>query len=520
MRTTSLRFTLPAAALALSAALAPAPAAAQGGTVTWGKQAEILSLNPQRSGDGTSWDLFFLVYEQLLASDDKFQPAASLAERWEQISPSSYRFHLRPNAGFSNGRPVVAEDVAGSLRRMVDPATITAFGRLVGPVAGIVTEDERTVRIDLGAPNPGFLALMAISPFSILPMKEIQDGSFDPTKALLGSGPFMVKEHLQDQSWTLARNPHYGRAGRPALDGFVIRIMPNESARIAALRSGQIDVATLDSADAPALLRGIPGVKLVKQTTPNYFRLDVNAVQDSSVFTDKRVRQAMNYALDREAIARVVFNNEAKAETAIPSELASGVCAQTPFYTLPRAERLARARALLKEAGKEGAEVGIIGAAALSSYALIAQAVQSSLNEAGFKARVEKVPTAEWYQRVFVKQPKFDLAVSWFAGWSDPGLILNWWTPDGMRGWADGFVQPDERLTATITQARGLENGPARTAAMAEACRMIDENANMVALVGKPDFVAFRDDLVDVRFAPREANFRMFKYVDGFSRRK
>ncbi len=64
-----------------------------------------------------SWDLFFLVCEQLLASDDEFRPATSLAERWEQLSPRSFRFHLRPDAGFSNGRPVVAEDVAGSLRR-------------------------------------------------------------------------------------------------------------------------------------------------------------------------------------------------------------------------------------------------------------------------------------------------------------------------------------------------------------------------------------------------------------------
>jgi peptide/nickel transport system substrate-binding protein len=521
MRTSPFRFALPAAAaLAATVAFAPAPAAAQGGTITWGKQAEILSLNPQRSGDGTSWDLFFLVYEQLLASDDEFRPAPSLAERWEQLSPTSYRFHLRPNAGFSNGRKLVADDVAGSLRRMLDPKTITAFGRLLGPVTAIVAEDERTVRIDLGAPNPGLLALMAISPFSIMPMKEIEDGSFDPAKALLGSGPFMVKEHLQDQSWTLARNPHYGRPGRPALDGFVIRIMPNESARIAALRSGQIDVATLDSADAPALLRGIPGVKLVKQVTPNYFRLDVNAVQESSVFTDPRVRQALHYALDRQAIAQVVFNGEARPETAIPSALAGGTCGKTEFYTLPRAQRLARARALLKEAGKEGAEVGVLGAAALGSYALIAQAVQANLNEAGFKARVEKVATAEWYQRVFVAQPKFDIAVSWFAGWSDPGLILNWWTPDGMRGWAAGFVVPDEKLTATIGTVRTTENGPARTAAMEEACRMIEINANMIAVVDKPDFVAFRDDLVDVRFAPREANFRMFKFVDGFSRRK
>jgi peptide/nickel transport system substrate-binding protein len=516
-----LRFALPSiTALVAALALHGAPAAAAGGTLTWGKQAEVLSFNPQRSGDGTSWDLFYLVYEQLLTTDDEGHLAPSLAERWEQLSPLSYRFHLRPGAGFSNGRPVVADDVVGSLKRMIDPKTIGPWGKQLGDITAIVAEDDRTVRVDFGMPNPAFLALMAISPFSIVPIKEIEDGSFDITKGLLGSGPFMVTEHLQDQSWTLARNPHYGRGDRPALDGFVIRVMPNEAARIAALRSGQIDVATFDSADTPALLRGIKGVKLTKQATPNYYRLDVNAVQDSSPMKDLRVRQAMHYALDREAIARIVFGGESHPETPIPLALANGACGTDPFYTLPRAERLARARALLKEAGKEGVEVGVIGAAALSTYSLIAQTVQSSLNEAGFKAHVEKIQTAEWYQRVFVKEPKFDIAVSWYAGFGDPAIVLHWWTPDGMKGWADGYTVPDDRLTAAIGQIRTLDNGPARTAALGEACRLIDEDSNVIALVDKPDYVAYRDDLVDVRFAPREANFRMFKYADSFARRK
>jgi peptide/nickel transport system substrate-binding protein len=184
-------------------------------------------------------------------------------------------------------------------------------------VTAIVAEDARTVRIDLAAPNPALLSLLSVSPYSVLPMRELEEGSFDPSKALLGSGPFKVTAHLQGQSWTLARNPHYGREGRPALERFVIRVLTNEAPASPRCGPGR-STSPRSTAPHAGLVRGIPGVKFIKQTTPNYWRLDVNAVQDSSVMKDPRVRQAMHYALDREAIARIVFGGEAEAGDADP----------------------------------------------------------------------------------------------------------------------------------------------------------------------------------------------------------
>ena len=91
-------------------------------------------------------------------------------------------------------------------------------------------------------------------------MKELSEGSFDPTKAMLGSGPFMVKEHLQDESWTLEKNPNYWREGHPKIDRLVIRIMPDDTTRIAGLREGRVDFATFENPDTPRLLKGVPNV--------------------------------------------------------------------------------------------------------------------------------------------------------------------------------------------------------------------------------------------------------------------
>jgi peptide/nickel transport system substrate-binding protein len=495
-------------------------AARASGIVTWGKPTEVISFDPHFSGDGTSWTVFYLIYDQLLSTDDNYQPAPGLAESWDEISPTSYRFHLRKNAAFSNGRAVTAADVVGSFQRLTHPETGGAWGSQLGQITDIVAEDDYTVRFDLAKPNGAFLNILSVSTTSILPMKELNEGTFDPTKDLLGSGPFAVKEHVQDQYWTLVRNPHYWGEGRPVADELIIRILPDDSARMAALRDGQVDFATFDNPDTPRLLSNVPSVTVQVQNTPNYFRLDVSAREADSPFTDPRLRQAMHYALDRERIAEIVFGGQATVEYPVPSGLGLDVCRNSPFYTMPRAERLDRARALLKEAGKEGAEVGIIGSSTLMIYPLIAQVIQSSLNEAGFKAEVEKIPAADWYARVFVAETDFDLAVSWYAGYSDPAMVLYWWTPDGAAGWADGYTLFDDELNAAIAEVRESPKGPERLAAMDRACTLINENSNVLALVGKPDYIAYRNDLVNVRFGANEGNFDTMKYAEEFSRKQ
>ena len=517
---TSRRFlNLCAAALTTaSLALGDAAHAGSGGSVAWGKPTEVISFNPHLSGDGASWSFFHLVYDQLLSTNDDFGLAPGLAESWEEISPTSYRFHLNPGATFSNGRPVTAHDVVANFQRIVDPETGGVWGKQLGEFEAIEAEDDHTVRFDLAAPNAIFLKILPLTTYSILPMQELEAGTFDPAVDILGSGPFMVTEHLQDESWTLARNPHYAREGHPLIDELVIRILPDDSARIAALRDGRVDIATFANPDTPQLLADVPGVEVVVQNTTNYFRLDVSAIEADSPFTDLRVRQAAHYALDREAISNIVFGGQALVDYPVPAGLGYEACRDDPFYVMPREERLAKARALLEEAGATGAKVGVIGSSTLMIYPLIAQVVQASLNEAGFDAFVEQIPAAEWYARVFAEETDFDLAVSWFAGYTDPAIVLFWWTEAGAAGWAHGYTLKDENLDALVAKTRMLPDGAERNAALAEVCSMINENSNVLALVNKPDYVAYRSDLVNARIGRNESTFNNLKYAEEFSR--
>ncbi len=93
------------------------------------------------------------------------------------------------------------------------------------------------------------------------------------------------------------------------------------------------------------------------------------------------------------------------------------------------------------------------------------------------------------------------------------------WTPDGAKGWADGHTVADDRLTAAIQKTRSLPSGSEGVAAMKIARNFVDEDSNVVAPVRKPDYIAYRADLVKVRFGANEGNFRTFKYQKLFSRK-
>lgn len=185
---------------------------------------------------------------------------------------------------------------------------------------------------------------------------------------------------------------------------------------------------------------------------------------------------------------------------------------------MPRVERLKLARDLVKQAGAENAKIGIIASSVLATYPLVAQVIQRDLREIGLQAEIQQVPQAEWYKRVFTKDTDFHLAVSWFAGYSDPAIILNWWLP--ISAAQAGFVQPLDEYAQAVGQVRTLPDGAERKSAIERACTIIYDRANILPLVNKPDYIGYRRDLIEPRFAKVEGNFDVLKYSEEFRRKQ
>ncbi len=480
-------------------------------TIVWGKPGEITGFDAHVAGTVTSWQMYQMIYDTLLTTDENMKLQPGLAESWKQTSPTSYVFNLRQNAKFSNGRPLVASDVVGSLERIKNPETASYWSAQLGTIAKMQAPDDHTVEIELESPHPALLAALAHITAAILPMKELKDGSFDPTSQFLGSGPFMVAEHKQDESWTLTRNPYYWRDGYPLADKLEAPIIPDELARMAALRDGRIDFTTFNNPDSAQMLASDDNIEVVPQQTTNYYRIDVNALSDKSPFHDKRVRQAMNLALDRDAINALVFAGTTTVDYPVPAAFGKDACHDVPTYALPRDERLEKAKALLKDAGNEHPEVTLMATSADPVFGRIAQVIQSSLSDAGFKVDIVQPPMAEYLDKVFTKGD-FDFAMSWLAGYTDPTMIIAWWNPK-FAVWNQSFQEDVPALDQALDDVKTMPDGADRDRKLSEICDMIDDGANLIALVSKTDYIAYRSDKIAIKVAPRSGSSNTFQYV-------
>ena len=504
-----------AAALGLSLVVGGTlPAMAGERTISWGKPAEITGFDVHVAGTVASWEFYQIVYETLVQTDEDLGLEGRLAESWEQTSPTTYVFTLREGATFSNGRPVGTHDVIGSLERIKDPDTGSYWSPQLGDIARMEALDERTVEVELERPHPAFLPALAHITAAIIPIEELDDGSYDPASDLMGSGPFMVENHEQDEAWTFVANPHYWREGYPRADRLDVRITSDESARIAALRDGRVDFATFENPDVQQMLQNYPAIDLETQQTTNYYRLDVNALREDSPFHDRRVRQAMNLALDRDAINNFVFGGTSSVDYPVPAAFGKEACRGLDTYALPRDERLQKARALLEEAGQPNPEVELIASSANEVLVRIAQVVQQSLGDVGFRVRIAQVPTAEYLERVFT-DGDFDFSTSWLAGYTDPTMVIAWWNPE-FAVWNEVFQESVPELNEALDEVKTLQDSAERDDKLARICEMIDDGANLLSLVSKIDYVAYRNDQIEVSVPARSGSSNTYQYIDTF----
>ena len=243
--------------------IAVAPGIAQdygGGTITWGVKTEATGIDVQTNGNSPSRQLFNFVYEQLVDLDEDLNVVPGLATSWEQIDDTTYRFNLRQGVRFSNGREMTADDVVTSFERIIDPELGSYILNTV-PLQSVTKVDDYTVEIGIASPFGAFLSAITTEAASIIAGQEYLEGTFDPTVEMLGTGPFVLEEHLPDESWTFVRNPHHWREGLPKADRGVVLIIPEDATMLAALRDGRINIARIESYDALDVLADIPDVQ-------------------------------------------------------------------------------------------------------------------------------------------------------------------------------------------------------------------------------------------------------------------
>lgn len=322
-------------------------------------QADATHLDPHVSSNGISNQITNEMYECLLAFDEDTNIVPALAKEWSVSEDGkAYTFILEEGIKFHDGEPFNAEAVRAVYERGLADDSLT-LKRTISTWEDVTVDSEYQVTIHLQEPNNTFIN--KITQFRIVSPKAMamENASDYLAKNSAGTGPFVLADRVDGGYTKLVRNENYWREG-PSVDSLTFQVVPEDAARIAMLQTGEADVITPVPVTDVSLIENDPTiiVDVAPATTYRYVTLNTEwALPDGrKPFADKRVRQALNYAFDSEAYAKVVFNGYAKVPTSIFSDSILYFSEQTPYT-----KDLEKAKELMKEAGfEDGFDVEII----------------------------------------------------------------------------------------------------------------------------------------------------------------
>jgi peptide/nickel transport system substrate-binding protein len=489
------------AAILLAAVPDLAKAQEYGGTLVFGNAADPGALDPGFSYANTGFTVFDTIYNGLVEKDKAVEADSppivnALAESWEVSEDGLiYTFHLREGVKFHDGTPFNAEAVAFNVRRLIDKDFEYYYDIAAGNAAsqmqfvdGFKVVDDNTFQYILKQPFGGFIDGLASHTFFYIVSPDAikQYGVDGLSKQPAGTGPFKLVEYVRGQSLVLERNEDYWEK-RPYLDRLIFRVIPDATARVAALLNGEIDVSLEIPPDSIATLEANPNIEVYLRGKPHNFSLLPNMREKP--FSDPRVRQALSLAIDRSAIAEGILMGSAEPATQFygignPGFDPSVSTVQDPYDP-------EKARSLLAEAGyPDGFTTKMLcvpSGSGVPATDQIMEYIQSNLADVGINVELELM---DWnaYLGIFGKGiPQGQNIGAWcMAIGTDTAYILDMYAryiPP--IGWATGWYE-NEKVADLLAQSD-------RASSFEEYLKMHREAQKMV--LAEHGYIAVTHDL-------------------------
>ncbi len=396
---------------------------------------DISTLDAAIGYDWQNWSIIKSIFDGLM----DYEPGTTklvphLAESYAvSADGKTYTFTLRRGVKFHNGREVAAADFKYSLERVLNPKTQSPgagfFSNITGAgafsegkateVGGIKVLDTYRVAVTLDKPNAAFLHTMALNFSHVVPKEEVEKAGADFGHTPVGTGAFKVKEWVLGQRLVLVRNPDYFLRGRPYLDEIVFQVGVEPNVAFLKLQRGEVDI----------LGDGIPPAEFVKVMNDGTLKRLV-AVGDQlqtgyvtintqvKPFTDVRVRRAVNMAVDKARIVRIINNRAVPASQVLPP-LMPGYNKEYKGYALDRAQ----AKKLLAEAGFPTGFSTVLYANNTDPNPRIAQAIQQDLAAIGIKVELKTLAQSTVIEAGGTKGQApliWSGGMAWIADYPDP----------------------------------------------------------------------------------------------------
>lgn len=440
---------------------------------------EPSTLDPQLRDDGGERAVNDNIYETLMArtADGTLIPGLA-AESPVQVGPTTWEFRLRPGISFSNGEAFDADAVVRSVERIIDPDFKSEQMSYFGTIKAAVKVDALTVRIETNAPDP-------ILPSRMYWMKMVPaaySSSEDFMSAPVGTGPYLLDHWTRGVEIVLKANPDYW-GGETAIDQVTYHFISQAGTRLSGLMAGEFDLITYM---APEFAPSVPKVESVQGLETSVIILST----ENPVVNDPRVRLALNLAVDRKALADSLFlGYAAVTQGQVTNPKSFGFDADIPAYAYDPDQ----ARALIAEAGAEGATITLVGESGrwLKDREML-EAVAAYWDAVGVKTNLEILEFSNWLERFFDKSHRPDAI---FVVSSDELLDADRPATALLQTGASAASNDDRDMALAIEAARAETDVDTRRAMYAEILGKAHDQAYLVPLLGHKDIYGMSERL-------------------------
>ena len=457
--------------------------------------AEPPGLDPSLHREGPTYNVTINVFDSLLRKTRDGQNVPALAERFERDGDTAWIFHIRPGVTFHNGEPLNAEAVRFTIERIFDEELGSTRGADLEWLRNVQVIDEMTVRIE--AEEPFALAEHYFTELQILPpgyIAEVGNEAFNERP--VGTGPFQVVQWDRGNRILLERNENYWRRDIDVAE-LEFRFIDSGSSRVATLLGGEADLITDPPIAARTQIEQNPRTQFATATGTRVMFVGLDAIQDSPV-SNPLVRQAMNYAVDTEAIVENLIFGLGEVTTAHLTAADFGYNSdESPYPFDPD-----RARELLAEAGyADGFTVTMdITAGRYINDTEVAEAIAGFLGDVGITVNIEVFEFGAFNGRLFGKQTSPMYLVGWGNPLFDAAYIYDFTSRTGslLRS------IENEAIDTLLARARTTTDQQVRLEAFQEAVTLVNQAAPAIFLYKQPVIFGMSERLI---WEPRSDEF-------------
>jgi peptide/nickel transport system substrate-binding protein len=436
------------------------------------------------------------LFDSLVGRDADGKLVPELAESWKTLDDTTWQLKLRRGVVFHNGEPFNAEAVRFTIQRVLDPEQKSPNRANVAEIARVYVVDDLTVNLVTAKPYAPFLARLV--DFPIVPPKyTASSGNAGMALRPVGTGPYKFVSFVKDDHLTLEAFDRHWR-GAPKIAKITFKSIPEPFTRTAALRNNEVDLITTVPPNLGREMEKVAGLKV--QRVPSTWRIYLGLNALKKPLSDVRVRQALNYATDVDAIVRTVMDGNGKRTEGPLTAGSFGYDASVRGYT-PDA---AKAKRLLAEAGyPDGLDVTLDSPSGrYQGDKEIAEALGGQWQKAGFRPKVVVAEWGAYFKRYLGKQFQDAYLLGTGGPMQDGDELYNLVSSKGR-----GLYYKNEKIDELLDLGRTTLDPARRRRVYSDLTKAMIEDATWVFLMQQVDIYASRDRLT---WTPRADQWMRF----------